>query len=121
MLKDGLTFVMSVNLIIWCGIALYLFFLDKHGVCSGLSENIKTGNHYHGDTNRYPVKNPQLNYSAVTGDLGIRWFILPWLHLTVHGGATFYRRYEFSDGRKSVAKYDPSNCLVFQAELGMGG
>lgn len=29
MLKDGLTFVMGVNLIIWCGIALYLFILDR--------------------------------------------------------------------------------------------
>jgi CcmD family protein len=29
MLKDGLTFVMGVNLIIWSGIALYLFILDK--------------------------------------------------------------------------------------------
>jgi CcmD family protein len=28
-MKEGLTFVMAVNLIIWCGIALYLFFLDK--------------------------------------------------------------------------------------------
>ncbi len=29
MLKEGLTFVMGVNLIIWCGIALYLFMLDR--------------------------------------------------------------------------------------------
>ena len=29
MLKDGLTFVMGVNLIIWSGIALYLFILDR--------------------------------------------------------------------------------------------
>ena len=28
-MKEGLTFVMGVNLIIWCGIALYLFFLDR--------------------------------------------------------------------------------------------
>lgn len=28
-MKEGLTFVMWVNLIIWCGIALYLFILDR--------------------------------------------------------------------------------------------
>ncbi|MCK4390783.1 MAG: CcmD family protein [Desulfobacterales bacterium] len=28
-MKEGLTFVMGVNLIIWCGIALYLFMLDR--------------------------------------------------------------------------------------------
>ena len=28
-MKDGLSFVMAVNLIIWCGIAVYLFILDR--------------------------------------------------------------------------------------------
>lgn len=28
-MKDGLNFVMGVNLIIWCGIACYLFVLDR--------------------------------------------------------------------------------------------
>ena len=28
-MKDGLGFVMGVNLVIWVGIAAYLFFLDK--------------------------------------------------------------------------------------------
>ena len=28
-MKDGLTFVMGVNLVIWCGIAFYLFVLDR--------------------------------------------------------------------------------------------
>ncbi len=28
-MKDGLSFVMGVNLVIWCGIACYLFILDK--------------------------------------------------------------------------------------------
>jgi CcmD family protein len=28
-MKDGLSFVMGVNLIIWCGIAFYLFILDR--------------------------------------------------------------------------------------------
>jgi CcmD family protein len=28
-MKEGLNFVMGVNLIIWCGIACYLFMLDR--------------------------------------------------------------------------------------------
>ncbi len=28
-MKEGLGFVMAVNLIIWCGIAVYLFILDR--------------------------------------------------------------------------------------------
>jgi len=28
-MKEGLGFVMGVNLIIWCGIAVYLFVLDR--------------------------------------------------------------------------------------------
>lgn len=28
-MKDGLGFVMGVNLVIWCGIAWYLFVLDR--------------------------------------------------------------------------------------------
>jgi CcmD family protein len=28
-MKEGLSFVMGVNLIIWCGIAFYLFMLDR--------------------------------------------------------------------------------------------
>ncbi len=47
-------------------------------------------------------RNPQLNYSAVAADLGARWFVLPFLHLTAHGGYTLYRRFEFSEGRDPV-------------------
>lgn len=92
--------------------------IDFIGLRAGLNV---TGNSFHGDPKRYNVKNPQLNYSAVSGELGARWYILPWLHLSFRGGWTFYRRYEFSDGRKSIAKYDPDNCLVFQVDLGIGG
>jgi CcmD family protein len=28
-MDDGLGFVMGVNLVIWCGIAFYLFILDR--------------------------------------------------------------------------------------------
>ena len=29
LMKDGLTFVMGVNLVIWLGISFYLFVLDR--------------------------------------------------------------------------------------------
>jgi CcmD family protein len=28
-MKEGLNFVLGVNLIIWCGLAFYLFILDR--------------------------------------------------------------------------------------------
>jgi hypothetical protein len=70
----------------------------------------------------YAVNNPQLNYSAVAADLGVRWFILPTLHLTVHGGYTLFRRFEFSEGRQPVpgAKYDLANGMVYGVDLGFG-
>jgi CcmD family protein len=38
-MKDGLSFVMGVNLIIWVGIAIYLFLLDRK--IKNLEEMIK--------------------------------------------------------------------------------
>ncbi len=80
------------------------------------------GSNYHGAENVYGVGNPQLNYSAVAGDLGARWFVLPFVHLTVHGGYTFYRRFEFSQGRELVPgqEYELRNGLVYGVDLGIG-
>jgi len=99
---------------------LHLTYLPIDMIGLRASVNV-SGNSFHGDPNRYNVKNPQLNYSSVTGELGVRWYILRWLHLSLRGGWTFYRRYEFSDGRRSYAKYDPDNCLVVQVDVGIGG
>ncbi|MDM7915927.1 MAG: DUF6268 family outer membrane beta-barrel protein, partial [Candidatus Eisenbacteria bacterium] len=81
-----------------------------------------SGNNYHGAENVYHVNNPQLNYSAVVADLGARWFLLPFLHVTAHGGYTLYRRFEFSQGRDPVpgGEYEPSNGMVFGLDLGIG-
>lgn len=81
-----------------------------------------SGNNYHGAERIYGVNNPQLNYSAVAADLGARWFVLPFLHVTVHGGYTLYRRFEFSEGRDPApgGEYELSNGVVFGADLGIG-
>jgi len=80
------------------------------------------GGTYHGAERVYGVNNPQLNYSVVTADLGARWFVLPYLHLTIRGGYTLHRRFEFSEGRRRVpgGKYDLSSGPVFGVELGVG-
>jgi D-alanyl-D-alanine carboxypeptidase len=81
------------------------------------------GGNYHGAESVYGVQNPQLNYSSVAADLGARWFVAPFLHVTVHGGYTLYRRFEFSAGRDPVAgaEYDLANGMVFGIDLGVGG
>jgi D-alanyl-D-alanine carboxypeptidase len=80
------------------------------------------GGSYHGAERVYGVGNPQLNYAAATADLGARWFVRRSLHLTVHGGYTLHRRFEFSEGRRSVpgARYDLANGPVFGIDLGVG-
>jgi len=58
----------------------------------------------------------------VAADLGARWFVLPFLHLTIHGGYSLHRRFEFSEGRRPApgGKYDLANGPVFGVDLGVG-
>lgn len=92
---------------------------DALGLRAGLLVN---GGNYHGAERIYQVNNPQLNYSAVMAELGARWFILPFMHVTVNGGYTLYRRFEFSEGRDPVpgAEFDLSNGMMFGVALGFG-
>ncbi len=95
--------------------------IDRLGLRASL---LVSGSNYHGAESVYRVNNPQLNYSAVAGDLGARWFVVPsLLHLTVHGGYTFYRRFEFAQGRDPVpgGEYELKNGTVFGVDLGVGG
>jgi hypothetical protein len=93
--------------------------IDRLGLRAALQAS---GGNYHGAESVYGVGNPQMKYSAVAADLGARWFILPALHLTVHGGRTLYRRFEFSDGRHAVpgGKYDLANGMAYGIDLGVG-
>jgi hypothetical protein len=93
--------------------------LDSLGLRAAVLVN---GSNYHGAPQVYGVENPQLNYSALAADLGVRWFVLSPVHLTIHGGYTIYRRFEFSNGRSSLpgGKYDLANVPVFGIDLGIG-
>ncbi len=94
--------------------------VDRIGLRASL---LVSGSNYHGAERIYGVSNPQLNYSAVAGDLGVRWFVVPSLvHLTVHGGYTFYRRFEFAQGSAPVpgGEYELRNGTVFGVDLGVG-
>ncbi len=84
---------------------------------------VANGGNYHGAESVYHVNNPQLNYSAVAADLGARWFVHPLLNVTVHGGYTVYRRFEFSQGRDAVpgGEYALDNGMTFGVDLGFGG
>ena len=93
--------------------------IDALGLRASL---LVSGGNYHGAESVYGVNNPQLNYSAAAADLGARWFILPTLHLTVHGGYTLHRRFEFSQSRQPVpgGTYALANGAVFGMDLGVG-
>ncbi len=80
------------------------------------------GSNYHGAESIYGVNNPQLNYSAAAAELGARWYILPFVDLTVHGGYTVFRRFEFSDGRDPApgGEYELRNGMIFGIGLGVG-
>jgi len=93
--------------------------IDQLGLRASLQVS---GNNYHGAESIYGVNNPQLNYSAVAADFGARWFVLPFLHVTVHGGYTLFRRFEFSEGRDPVpgGEYELDNGAVFGVDLGVG-
>lgn len=93
--------------------------IDRLGLRAAL---MVSGGNYHGAESVYGVRNPQLNHSAAQAEVGARWFVLPSLHVTVRGGYTLHRRFEFSQGRDPVpgGTYGLSNGPVVGVELGVG-
>jgi hypothetical protein len=93
--------------------------IDAFGLRAAL---LVSGGNYHGAESVYGVSNPQLNYSAIATDLGARWFVFPPVHLTIHGGYTLHRRFEFSAGRQPApgGNYELANGTVFGIDLGVG-
>jgi hypothetical protein len=80
------------------------------------------GNRYHGNPALYPgASNPALNYSVGQVDLGARLFLGGGLHLSLRGGYSFFRRFEFSDGAEVVSTFSAGNGPVVGVELGIGG
>jgi D-alanyl-D-alanine carboxypeptidase len=93
--------------------------IDALGLRASLTAS---GGNFHGAESVYGVSDPQLNYSAAAAELGARWFILPSLHLTVRGGYTLLRRFEFSQGRHPApgGKYELANGIVYGIDFGFG-
>ncbi|MBW2290864.1 MAG: serine hydrolase [Deltaproteobacteria bacterium] len=110
---------LSFNAILPVNAVLTWVPLDRLGLRAGFKLD---GNNFHGDKDRYDVQNPQVNYSAMTAELAARWYFLPWLHVTAHGGYTINRRFEFSDGRSNVknGKFDLNNDGVLGIQIGIG-
>ncbi len=92
--------------------------IDALGLRAGFKLD---GNSFHGDKDEYELGNPQIQYSAMTAELAAQWFVVPWLHITAHGGYTLNRRFEVSDGRSSIedGKYDLDNDAVFGVRIGI--
>lgn len=64
------------------------------------------GNRYHGDPDKYPVDNPQMEYSEGTVSPAVQIHFLEWVHLNVEAGYAFYRNFEFLDGDVTHESYD---------------
>ena len=79
-----------------------------------------SGNRYHGSPEIYGVDDPGLNYSVDQADLGVRFFLGGPLHLTLRGGYSFYRRFEFSSGAEVVETCSAGNGAVLVLEVGGG-
>jgi len=49
--------------------------------------------------------------------------VLPFVHLSAHGGYTLFRRFEFSESRDPVpgGEYELRNGMVSGVDLGIGG
>ena len=85
----------------------------------GLEAGIE-GNSYHGSPGKYGVKDPQLQYSIAKGGPSVTLNLLPWLHVKLAGGYTFYRNLEFYDGRFTVASFDLDQTGYFSVNLSIG-
>ncbi len=85
----------------------------------GLDVNLE-GSSYHGDPDKYGVDNPQMRYSLAKAGPTVTLNFTPWLHLRLHGGYTFVRRFEFYDGFDEQASYDLKNNAYFLGRLSIG-
>ena len=78
------------------------------------------GDRYHGDSKKYGVNNPQMEYSEATLSPSARIHFTQWLHLNVEGGLAFYRNYEFLDGDISASSIDLEQTGYLRVEFVLG-
>jgi hypothetical protein len=79
-----------------------------------------SGNRYHGDPDKFGVDNPQLKYSVAAAGPMVRWHLTRWAHLTLKGGYTFMRRFEFFDGDDEANSLNLKQAWFVQGGLQVG-
>jgi len=80
------------------------------------------GNQFHGAESDYTdVKNPQLRYSVATVGPTLKYRLTQGLQLSISGGITFLRRFEFYDGNDKERSLDLQGSTFIKAGLQVGG
>jgi len=79
------------------------------------------GGQYHGSPDRYFVANPQMRYSVGTVGPSAKMRLGKNLLLTVDGGYTLMRRFEFFDGDRKHTSLDLKNSAFVRAGIKLGG
>ena len=92
-----------------------LWYLPSRKLELGLAARI-AGNQYHGDPARFSVQNPQMRYSIGTVGPSLK-ILLKGLHLTIDGGVTLLRRFEFFDGKNEQNSLDLENSGFVRAGI----
>ena len=78
------------------------------------------GNEYHGNPDKFGVGNPLLKYSVATAGPLVQVHVTPWARLTLKGGATFVRRFEFFDGSEEASSFNLDQSWFVQGGLQIG-
>jgi len=79
------------------------------------------GNQYHGDPDRYNVKNPQLRYSTFTLGPTAKFKLTPIVSFNLDGGYTFLRRFEYYDGNDKDRTLDLNKSGFVRIGFSIGG
>ena len=85
------------------------------GMVGGVS-----GNKYQGDSKRYDVNDPELQYTLVTVGPSARYAIGNALMLHAEAGITPYHRFEFFDGSDKQESYSLESSAYFRFGLQLG-
>ena len=96
------------------------WYLPGRSLELGLAARI-AGNQYHGDPARYSVPNPQMRYSVGTVGPSLKLHLSERVHLTLDGGVTLLRRFEFFDGDDEQNSLDLKESGFVRAGILFGG
>lgn len=78
------------------------------------------GSRYHGDPDKYGVDNPQMAYTVGTIGPTAQIHLTKWCHISVEGGYTFLRNFEFRDGDDEERSLDTDQTFYLKAGISLG-